>query len=103
MSNAIQVNVKSTAKIADKITLQPGSRGTGEILVDGEPFPYIVDDQPIKVEARPDGLHVAYLPVVTYSVEIGEYKPQSTTVNVYAAPNPDEVARAVRASLKGVA
>ena len=57
---------------AKEIVVQPG----GTILVDGEPFPWLVAKQPIEIALNPDGLSTVRLTLIAEAVQIIKSEPR---------------------------
>lgn len=53
-------------KLADEIVVQPD----GVILVDGEPFPWLVAREPMQLHVDPDGVSTVRLTLMAKSVQI---------------------------------
>jgi hypothetical protein len=59
-------------QVAREIVVQPG----GAILVDGEPFPWLVAKQPMDIALNPDGLSTVRLTLIAEAVQIIKPEPR---------------------------
>lgn len=59
-------------QVAKEIVVQPG----GAILVDGEPFPWLVAKQPMEIALNPDGLSTVRLTLIAEAVQIIKPEPR---------------------------
>jgi hypothetical protein len=59
-------------QVAKEIVVQPG----GVILVDGEPFPWLVAKQPMEIALNPDGLSTVRLTLIAEAVQIIKPEPR---------------------------
>lgn len=59
-------------QLAKEIVIQPG----GAILVDGEPFPWLVAQQPMEIGLDPDGISTVRLTLLTGTVQIIKPEPR---------------------------
>jgi hypothetical protein len=55
---------------AKEIVVQPG----GQVLVDGEPFPWLIARQPMEIGLNPEGISTVRLTLMTETVQV--LKPQ---------------------------
>lgn len=64
-------------QLAQEIVIQPG----GAILVDGEPFPWLVAGEPMTISLDPDGISTVRLTLLASAVQIvrPEPRPESET------------------------
>ncbi|MFE3326898.1 hypothetical protein [Streptomyces sp. NPDC059176] len=61
-------------KLAAEIVIQPG----GVILVDGEPFPWLVANQPMEIGLDPDGISTVRMTLMASTVQIIKPEPQES-------------------------
>jgi hypothetical protein len=59
-------------QVAKEIVVQRG----GAILVDGEPFPWLVAKQPMEIALNPDGLSTVRLTLIAEAVQIIKPEPR---------------------------
>lgn len=59
-------------QLAREIVVQPG----GVILVDGEPFPWLVAQQPMEIGLNPDGISTVRLTLMAQAVQIIKPEPR---------------------------
>jgi hypothetical protein len=59
-------------ELAKEIVIQPG----GAILVDGEPFPWLVAKQPMEIGLDPDGISTVRLTLMAGAVQIIKPEPR---------------------------
>lgn len=59
-------------QLAKEIVVQPG----GAILVDGEPFPWLVAKQPMEIGLNPDGVSTVRLTLMAQAVQIIKSEPR---------------------------
>ncbi|MFE0039442.1 hypothetical protein [Streptomyces sp. NPDC059015] len=59
-------------QLAKEIVVQPG----GAILVDGEPFPWLVAQQPMEIGLNPDGISTVRLTLMAQAVQIIKPEPR---------------------------
>lgn len=59
-------------QLAREIVVQPG----GAILVDGEPFPWLVAQQPMEIGLNPDGVSTVRLTLMAQAVQIIKPEPR---------------------------
>ncbi|QIJ61403.1 hypothetical protein [Streptomyces sp. JB150] len=59
-------------QLAKEIVVQPG----GAIVVDGEPFPWLVAKQPMEITLHPDGLSTVRLTLIAEAVQIIKPEPR---------------------------
>jgi hypothetical protein len=59
-------------QVAKEIVVQPG----GAVLVDGEPFPWLVAKQPMDIALNPDGLSTVRLTLIAEAVQIIKPEPR---------------------------
>ncbi|MFE3657279.1 hypothetical protein [Streptomyces sp. NPDC059165] len=59
-------------KLANEIVIQPG----GVILIDGEPFPWIVADQPMDIGLHPDGISTVRMTLMARAVQVIKPEPR---------------------------
>lgn len=60
---------------AKEIVVQPG----GAVLVDGEPFPWLIAKQPMEIGLNPEGISTVRMTLLTEAVQI--LKPQHNPEN----------------------
>jgi hypothetical protein len=58
--------------LAAEIVVQPG----GQILVDGEPFPWLVAKQPMEIGLDPDGISTVRMTLLAKAVQIIKPEPK---------------------------
>jgi hypothetical protein len=56
---------------AKEIVVQPG----GQVLIDGEPFPWLIAKQPMEIGLNPEGISTVRLTLLTEAVQV--LKPKS--------------------------
>jgi hypothetical protein len=59
-------------RLAKEIVVQPG----GDILVDGEPFPWVVAREPMDIRVSPDGVSTVRLTLMASAVQIIKPEPR---------------------------
>ncbi|MBT2477649.1 hypothetical protein [Streptomyces sp. ISL-94] len=59
-------------QLAQAIVIQPG----GTVLVDGEPFPWLITRQPMEINLDPDGTSTVRLTLMAASVQIVHPEPR---------------------------
>ncbi|MFI5985039.1 hypothetical protein ACIBEA_29760 [Streptomyces sp. NPDC051555] len=59
-------------QLAGEIVVQPG----GSILVDGEPFPWLVAAQPMEIGLNPDGVSTVRLTLMAAAVQVIRPEPR---------------------------
>ncbi|MFJ7963129.1 hypothetical protein [Streptomyces sp. NPDC096324] len=59
-------------QLAREVVVQPG----GTILVDGEPFPWLVAQQPMEISLNPDGISAVRLTLLAKAVQIIKSEPK---------------------------
>lgn len=59
-------------QVAKEIVVQPG----GAIVIDGEPFPWLVAKQPMEIALNPDGLSTVRLTLIAEAVQIIKPEPR---------------------------
>lgn len=59
-------------QLAKEIVIQPG----GDVLVDGEPFPWLVAKQAMEIGLNPDGISTVRLTLLTEAVQIIKPEPR---------------------------
>jgi len=59
-------------RLAQEIVVQPG----GAILVDGEPFPWLVAAQPMDIGLNPDGVSTVRLTLMAAAVQVIRPEPR---------------------------
>ena len=59
-------------QMAKEIVVQPG----GRILVDGEPFPWLVAQQPMEIGLNPDGVSTVRMTLLARAVQIIKPEPK---------------------------
>lgn len=59
-------------QLAKEVVIQPG----GAILVDGEPFPWLVTKQPMEIGLDPDGISTVRLTLMAGAVRIIKPEPR---------------------------
>lgn len=73
-ASARQEQGDAEPRLAKSIAIQPG----GQILVDGEPFPWLVAKQPMDIGLNPDGVSTVRLTLLAESVQVLKSKTDST-------------------------
>jgi hypothetical protein len=71
-ANASPKKAEPEPQLAKEIVIQPG----GAILVDGEPFPWLVAKQPMEIGLDPDGTSTVRLTLLTGAVQIIKPEPR---------------------------
>jgi hypothetical protein len=71
-ANASPKKADLEPQLAKEIVIQPG----GAILVDGEPFPWLVAKQPMEIGLDPDGTSTVRLTLLTGAVQIIKPEPR---------------------------
>jgi hypothetical protein len=71
-ANASPKNAEREPQLAKEIVIQPG----GAILVDGEPFPWLVAKQPMEIGLDPDGTSTVRMTLLTGAVQIIKPEPR---------------------------
>lgn len=64
--------VVAEPQLAQAIVIQPG----GAVLVDGEPFPWLIARQPMEISLDPDGTSTVRLTLMAASVQIVQPEPR---------------------------
>lgn len=59
-------------QLAHEVIVQPG----GTILVDGEPFPWLVAQQPMEIGLNPDGVSTVRMTLLARAVQIIKPEPK---------------------------
>jgi hypothetical protein len=59
-------------QLAQEIVIQPG----GAILIDGEPFPWLVAGQPMDIGLNPDGVSTVRLTLMAATVQVIRPEPR---------------------------
>lgn len=75
LQEAAQAAPKQAARepqLAKEIVIQPG----GSILVDGDPFPWLVAKQPMEIGLDPDGISTVRLTLLADAVQIIKPEPR---------------------------
>jgi hypothetical protein len=73
-ATARQEQADAEPRLAKSIVVQPG----GAILVDGEPFPWLVAKQAMDIGLNPDGVSTVRFTLLAEAVEVLKPKPDST-------------------------
>lgn len=63
---AVESGPAAEPQLAREVVVQPG----GVILVDGEPFPWLVAQQPMEISLNPDGISTVRLTLMAQTVQI---------------------------------
>lgn len=71
-ASAAPGQVASEPELANEIVIQPG----GTILIDGEPFPWLVAKQAMEIGLDPGGISTVRLTLMTNSVQIIKPEPR---------------------------
>lgn len=59
-------------RLAQEIVIQPG----GAVLIDGQPFPWLLTRQPMEISLDPDGTSTVRLTVMAAAVQIVQPEPR---------------------------
>ncbi|MBT2467858.1 hypothetical protein J7E97_08215 [Streptomyces sp. ISL-66] len=59
-------------QLAQAVVIQPG----GTVLVDGEPFPWLIARQPMEISLDPEGISTVRLTLMAASVQIVQPEPR---------------------------
>lgn len=71
-SSASPKQAEREPQIAKEIVIQPG----GAILVDGEPFPWLVTNEPMQINLAPDGPSTVRMTLMADAVQIIKPEPR---------------------------
>jgi hypothetical protein len=60
-------------QLAREITIQPG----GAVLVDGEPFPWLIAKQPMEINLNPDGVSTVRMTLLADRIQVLKPEPRT--------------------------